>query len=680
MRERTKLYLWILLGMICFGGIFSNRSVNISAKTTEQDTNTVIQEQSDGQEYRPGKKKAPGEDLFEDYLENANEKGVQRKIRKIAGNKLTGLNKGIYTKLMGDIEEVAAGTRASTLFEVNLDDIGEYITKWTASDLGVDSLIEDNDISKEAFSAFTEKENLNLQLILTALLADNPYGLYWYDKTSETHSSPIPISVEYDDEIDDWVIYYHDEDPSQNVVTFSFPVAAEYSSGEYIFNTEIGQSVSKIAEKANAIVSEYSQMTDYDKLDAYRYEICDMVSYNQKAVDEGAPYGNPWQIIWVFDEDKNTNVVCEGYSKAFQYLCNLTDFSEDIGCITVSGSMHGGTGEGSHMWNIVTMEDGKNYLVDVTNCDSGSIGAPSRLFLTGMNYSEDKYNIVIDGKTITYRYNNGMMTIYDPSDLAIAAASYPRPAHTHSWSSWKPLDDTSHQRICELNKTHIETKAHEWDNGMITTEPSVSTPGVRTFTCSACGKTRTEEIPPTKEEKVKPVVIRVKSIKLTGISHNIAAGKSIQLTATVLPKNAKNKKLRWTTSDSKVAIVTQTGKVTIKKKTGGKSVTIKAAAIDGSGKYAAWKIKSMKGFVKAVKISGKKTVKAGKTLKLKATVKATKGANKTIQWTTGNKKYATVNSKGIVKALAAGKGKTVKITASATDGSGKKKSISIKIK
>ena len=43
-------------------------------------------------------------------------------------------------------------------------------------------------------------------------------------------------------------------------------------------------------------------------------------------------------------------------------------------------------------------------------------------------------------------------------------------------------------------------------------------------------------------------------------------------------------------------------------------------------------------------------------------------------------RYATVNSKGVVTTKKAGKGKTVKITATATDGSGKKATIKIKIK
>ena len=45
-----------------------------------------------------------------------------------------------------------------------------------------------------------------------------------------------------------------------------------------------------------------------------------------------------------------------------------------------------------------------------------------------------------------------------------------------------------------------------------------------------------------------------------------------------------------------------------------------------------------------------------------------------------NTKYATINQKGVVKAKRAGKGKTIKVTACAVDGSGKKASIKIKIR
>ena len=41
------------------------------------------------------------------------------------------------------------------------------------------------------------------------------------------------------------------------------------------------------------------------------------------------------------------------------------------------------------------------------------------------------------------------------------------------------------------------TGAHDWGNGVVTTAPAETTPGVRTFTCTVCDQTRTEAIPAT---------------------------------------------------------------------------------------------------------------------------------------------------------------------------------------
>ena len=59
------------------------------------------------------------------------------------------------------------------------------------------------------------------------------------------------------------------------------------------------------------------------------------------------------------------------------------------------------------------------------------------------------------------------------------------------------------ETICDNCGEVIATKeipatgAHTWDNGTVTTEPTETTPGVRTFTCAVCGQTKTEVIPAT---------------------------------------------------------------------------------------------------------------------------------------------------------------------------------------
>ncbi|MDY5245301.1 MAG: Ig-like domain-containing protein, partial [Anaerobutyricum soehngenii] len=174
--------------------------------------------------------------------------------------------------------------------------------------------------------------------------------------------------------------------------------------------------------------------------------------------------------------------------------------------------------------------------------------------------------------------------------------------------------------------------------------------------------------------------IKVSFIQIAGISKQIAQGKKVILKAAVYPNTATNKRIIWTSSNPKVATVNANGVVTVKKKTGGKKVTITATATDGSRVSASWKVTSMKGIVKKVKITGAKTVKAGKSLKLKANVTATKKANKKLQWTSSDTKYATINAKGVVKTKKTAKRKTIKITAMATDGSGKKVTFKIKVK
>lgn len=175
--------------------------------------------------------------------------------------------------------------------------------------------------------------------------------------------------------------------------------------------------------------------------------------------------------------------------------------------------------------------------------------------------------------------------------------------------------------------------------------------------------------------------IKVEHIKISGISKKIAAGKKISLTASVSPVNATNKAVAWKSSNKRYATVNSKGVVTMKKAGKGKTVTITATAKDGSGKKAAYKIKCMKGVVKKIVLSkkGNAKLKAGKSITLAAKVIASNGANKALSWKSSNTKYATVNKNGKVTAKKAGKGKTVKITANATDGSGKKVSVKVKI-
>ena len=153
-------------------------------------------------------------------------------------------------------------------------------------------------------------------------------------------------------------------------------------------------------------------------------------------------------------------------------------------------------------------------------------------------------------------------------------------------------------------------------------------------------------------------------------------GRSTTVKVKVSPTNATNKKLKWTTSNSKVAVVNSQGKITAK---GRGNATIKVMALDGSNKYATVKV-TVKQPVTSVKLNRKSAnlkVKGSskqKTITLKATVNPKNANNKSVSWKSSNTRIATVNSKGKVTAKKRG---TCYITATAKDGS--KKSAKCKI-
>ncbi|MCM1245367.1 MAG: S8 family serine peptidase [Roseburia sp.] len=97
-------------------------------------------------------------------------------------------------------------------------------------------------------------------------------------------------------------------------------------------------------------------------------------------------------------------------------------------------------------------------------------------------------------------------------------------------------------------------------------------------------------------------------------------------------------------------------------------------------KTSSGKIKKIRKTKKVKLKSSKITLNAGDKLKLTATVSPAKATVKKVKWSSSRKKWASVSQKGIVTAKQKGRGHTVSITASATDGSRKKATCKIKIR
>ena len=64
---------------------------------------------------------------------------------------------------------------------------------------------------------------------------------------------------------------------------------------------------------------------------------------------------------------------------------------------------------------------------------------------------------------------------------------------THVWGRWIINGDTNHKKTCSIC-SGTRTDTHKWDDGVITTQPTEDAEGVKTYTCSDCGHTKTEPV------------------------------------------------------------------------------------------------------------------------------------------------------------------------------------------
>ncbi len=72
--------------------------------------------------------------------------------------------------------------------------------------------------------------------------------------------------------------------------------------------------------------------------------------------------------------------------------------------------------------------------------------------------------------------------------------------HVHTYSKDWSYDETYHWHAATCSHNEVSDKAmHEWDVGEITKEPSETEKGVKTYTCSTCKQTKTEDIDVTEK-------------------------------------------------------------------------------------------------------------------------------------------------------------------------------------
>ena len=164
--------------------------------------------------------------------------------------------------------------------------------------------------------------------------------------------------------------------------------------------------------------------TEYDKVLTIHDYLVSHIEYTKDAKNAHNIYG---ALV-------NGKCVCEGYARSFQYICALYG----IEAICVSGDGTNSSGSEAHMWNMVVMNDGKWYYMDVTwddplvnGSDSGKVYYD--YFLVGsetvcgndMAFSvSHKADMVPSGPT--YVFDNDMLPEGSPTEYYIRPNSDPQ--------------------------------------------------------------------------------------------------------------------------------------------------------------------------------------------------------------------------------------------------------------
>ena len=358
-------------------------------------------------------------ELFEQFMYQGTEAAKNFGTSSVKGTRLTGNNLTYYNYFKSIINNVSAAKQSDTTKTVSLTKIAGK-RKFTAKELGLKRIgykkggkwYVDSKAMKKITALIAPQDWKKVYQALSCDLSSNGYWCNWYSG-----------DMKYD-----WNAGFN-----YNTKTFTFkkgtwisfkmPVIPEYAKNsdathKYIYVADLSKikATSTARNNAKAIVKNFDEMAatayagysnemlDYMRLAYYCDKVDYLTEYDKASAalsKEERYWRGPWEMMYVFDEDPNTMVVCAGYAKAFKYLCDLSKFrSSWIDCQVITGSA--GSGENSdHMWNIVRMNDGLNYVVDPTWTDKGTYADLDNWFLRGApTGTADSYTIA--GNTRVY--------------------------------------------------------------------------------------------------------------------------------------------------------------------------------------------------------------------------------------------------------------------------------------
>jgi|GEM_PF-3414456 len=254
---------------------------------------------------------------------------------------------------------------------------GPVSTKYSL--VGSDTVIDGKKFSEshvpDRISANIELPSVQTSAFIPPAGADGAYGFrcashYYYDKLTADGKKVYDLMVEalesFDEEFETGVTDMRAISDAYRAVRFErqdlLMMPKTYTTWtdgkvEFSYTMTPEDYHSMCAEILDSIIPLEKRLmsctTEYSKVLAIHDYLVSTMSY--KHTDTG----NAWNIYGALVEHQG---VCEAYARAFQFLCSYYG----VTAICVSGDATNSSGTEGHMWDMVLMNDGKWYAMDVT--------------------------------------------------------------------------------------------------------------------------------------------------------------------------------------------------------------------------------------------------------------------------------------------------------------------------
>ncbi|MDB1468111.1 Ig-like domain-containing protein, partial [Bifidobacterium adolescentis] len=308
------------------------------------------------------------------------------------------------------------------------------------------------------------------------------------------------------------------------------------------------------------------------------------VSQSEEQTD-GTEYAKAvWLHDWLIDQMKYDSSLkwssaesaltrglgtCQSYESAYSSLLTKAGIENAETRDTADG----------HTWNAVKL-DGEWYQVDATwdDSDNNWYGFDQRHLYFGL--TDELMAIAHSGHTSIYQADGyGQRSISLKDNYFIRSGEADQWADKYAERIQSHLDDLEESFMIGVDNANDPPSIRNIINGIIAY--ALNQKSWHTAGREAKLEAATNDTSFTFSVKYADVSVPVESVSVSGDGVkdgklSLKSGASVQLTATVKPDNATDRKVTWTSSDSSVANVMGTGVVTAGSKAG--TATIKATA------------------------------------------------------------------------------------------------------